>query len=114
MKKYHFEIGIPTNARTKYGQLRLKYSNHAQKAAQDDRYGLIPLPETLCTDTAQVIEVEVDEEGITEKVLYRVALDDEKDLLLAVIPYKRFVKTVWINLRNDKHTTLKHWLYDKP
>jgi hypothetical protein len=114
MKKYHADLGIPASANTNYGQMLLDYSQHALSAAQDDRYGnIINLPRSLDTSNAQVIEVETDGRKVT-KVLYRIPYSDEFDLMLAVIPDRRFVKTVWLNRNDDKHETLQDWKYDIP
>lgn len=114
-KLYHSELGIPNNAKTNFGSMLLDYSPHALEAALDDRYGnIINLPSFLDTSTAQVIEVETDNNGKTTKVLYRVPYSDELDLVLAVIPDRRFVKTVWLNQKNDLHNTLDNSKYDIP
>lgn len=114
LKKYHADLGIPSSAQTNFGQMLLDYSGHALSAAQDDRYGnIINLPRSLDTSTAQVIEVETDGRKTT-KVLYRIPYSDEFDLMLAVIPDRRFVKTVWLNRNDDKHETLQDWKYDIP
>jgi hypothetical protein len=55
---YHYQLGIPREFRTDFGQLFLDYSFHARKAAKTDRYGEISLPEVLDTSAAMVIEVE--------------------------------------------------------
>lgn len=110
---YHFEIGFPRNLNVRFGTLRLRYSHHARQAALNDRYGDIDLPEALNTNTAKVIEVEVIGDRV-EKVLYRVSYNDDFDLLVAVMPRDSFVKTVWLNRRNDGHKTLNAAKYNRP
>lgn len=112
--KFHKYLGIPKEAQTDWGILKLKYSVHALNAAQDDRYGIIEnLPSWIGTGLAEVIEVEMDEDGCTTKVLYRVPHDSCFDLVLAVIPYSRTVKTVWLNDIYDNHDTLDESVYQK-
>jgi hypothetical protein len=111
---YHYQLGIPREFRTDFGQLFLDYSFHARKAAKTDRYGEISLPEVLDTSAAMVIEVEgglYDEET---KVVYRLPHDDEFDLVMAVIPQRAFVKTVWLNRKSDGHGTLDESKYCRP
>jgi len=112
-KLYHAEIGIPTSVPVRFGKLNLRYSRHALQAANSDRYGLINLPEVLDTDKAKVIEVEVAADGLVEKVLYRVPHCGTCDLVIAVIPYDSFVKTVWLNKKNDGHKTLNKANYNR-
>lgn len=113
MELYHFQLGIPKQYKTNYGIMSLKYSRHAQMAASSDRYGYIQLPNTLDTSKAQAVEVEIDSEGCISKILYRTAYDDKHDLCLAIIPNQRFVKTVWLNVKTDKHETLDTFKYTK-
>lgn len=102
---YHFELGIPKAAQLRFGKMPLNYSGHAQRASQNDRYGTIELPKYLDTNTAQVIEVEMRGRE-TLKIVYRVKYNEILDLVLVVIPDRGFVKTVWLNQRNDLHKTL--------
>jgi hypothetical protein len=102
---YHFELGIPKSARTKIGNIPLRYSAHALNAAQDDRNGQIALPVRLNTNDAQVIEVEM-RGSETLKVVYRVPYNKDFDLVLVVIPYNGMTKTVWLNSKKDLHRTL--------
>ena len=110
-KLYHKEFGIPTAAETVVGKLPLERSQHALRAAKDDRYGnIINLPRILDTSKAQVIEVEMEGDRTT-KVLYRVPYSDTHDLVLAVMP-DGFVKTVWLNAHDDLHNTLDASRYE--
>lgn len=113
-KLYHADLGIPQNAKTQHGQFLLDYSPHALNAAADDRYGnIVNLPKSLDTSKAQVIEVEM-EGSKTTKVVYRIPYNEEYDLVMAVIPDRRFVKTVWLNKNSDLHNTLDTSKYDVP
>ena len=115
-KLYHSELGIPPDAKTQHGSFLLTYSQHALQEAQNDRYGngnIINLPKYLDTSQAQVIEVEMTGNKTT-KVLYRIPYDEDHDLVMAVIPDRGFVKTVWLNENKDLHKTLDHSKYDIP
>jgi len=109
IRKYHYQLGLPTN-RLPSGVISLTYSNHALSRAVDKG---ITLPAFLDTSTAKVIEIEV-EDGMVEKILYRVKYNAGYDMLLAIIPYRKFVKTAWLNSVTDKHTTLNASEYDRP
>lgn len=108
---YHTEIGLP-NVSLPEGLIRLEYSRHAMEAATNDRYGEIYLSSLLDTKEAKVIEISV-ENGIIEKILYRTRYNDSHDLCLVVIPGVNRVKTVWLNKRSDKHSTLDRSKYGK-
>ena len=110
---YHKDLGLPTMWKTDWGVLGLKYSKHAQQAAEDDRYGFIDLPRRLDTSRAEVIEIELDEDECLDKILYRTRYNAEYDICIAVRPLTREVKTVWLNKRNDTHQTLDLTKYQK-
>jgi hypothetical protein len=110
---YHSELGIPENVETQFGSMLLDYSKHALDASKNDQYGHIELPKSLDTSKAQVIEVETRGKKTT-KVLYRIPYDEEYDLILAVDPQRRFVRTVWLNHVNDNHNTLDPTRYTIP
>ncbi len=113
-KLYHADLGIPQNAQTQHGQVLLNYSQHALDAALDDRYGnIVNLPKSLDTSKAQVIEVEM-QGSKTTKVVYRIPYNEEYDLVMVLVPDRRFVKTVWLNKNSDLHNTLDTSKYDIP
>ena len=113
-KLYHADLGIPQNAQTQHGQMLLDYSPHALDAALDDRYGnIVNLPKSLDTSKAQVIEVEM-QGAKTTKVVYRIPYNEEYDLVMVLVPDRRFVKTVWLNKNSDLHNTLDVSKYDIP
>lgn len=115
MALYHFQIGFPKGVLTacRAGIVRPKYLRHALAASQDDRYGKINLPETFNTNKAKVIEVEMKGPRYVCKVVYRVRHCDEYDLIVVMNP-DCTVRTVWLNSRKDKHSTLDYSRYAIP
>lgn len=109
---FHRDIGFPKNITMLTGILRLSYSNHAKRAAHDDRYGIMELPETLDVTNGTPVEIEV-QNGVVVKAVYRAQYDHELDMVIVVQP-DGFVRTVWFNMRSDKHATLDHSKYSKP
>lgn len=102
---FHYKLGLPKIINTNFGIMELTYGYHALKESTQDRYGLINLPKSIDTSKAKVIEIEADNR-YAKKVLYRIPYNEKLDLMLAIIPYKKFVKTVWINEKTDNHLTL--------
>lgn len=105
-KVYNEATGLPQ----KYAavpQCRLQYSRHAQEESLSDRYGRAGLPERVPAGYRVVEAVVVGEEVLKQVVRGR--LDQERDLVLVVLPRTGRVKTVWINLCSDNHATLKTW-----
>lgn len=121
-KLYHNEIGFPTNFTPPQGKRQLKYSQHAKREAENDRYGKIDLPSTMNFSDYSLIEIGMTtNEGRSkvDKMLYRGKLDDLRDLCVVVIPSGNshepwFVKTVWVNEASDSHRTLNHKKYETP
>jgi hypothetical protein len=110
MKKlYHFELGFPEGLRTSFGVVSLKYTNHAKRAASNDRYGKINLPKTIDTNGAKCIEAEVTN-GVASKLVYRVGYDEDLDIVMVL--RSNLVITVWFNKKSDKHKTLDASKYD--
>lgn len=113
MKKlFHFEIGFPKGLNTKLGVLKLTYTKHALRAANNDRYGYINLPDAINTNNAKAIEVEITGHHVT-KIVYRIDYNEKHDLVLVVGEACR-VYTVWLNEKNDTHKTLDRTKYDTP
>ena len=106
MKLYHSKLGLPKGIRTNLGIVTLNYSQHARTAATNDRYGSIELPSQIDTTNAQVIEVECSDMGTVTKIVYRVHYFLDLDLVVVLIPQTRLVKTVWLNLKSDNHSSL--------
>ena len=118
---FHYELGFPQGCRLRFGVLSLQWSQHALRECQADRYGIIDPPPKLDTDTAQVIEAEIERDARgklwTNKVVYRIPYKDTRDMVLVVIPQlhrQSRVKTVWINQRTDLHYTLDETKYSRP
>lgn len=114
---YHKDIWIPDTIKFPVGLYKLKYSGHARRAAQTDRYGdfssALRYHQSINTDVAEVIEVESFDGVRPTKIVYRQGLTgwDNYDIVFVVIPGEWVVKTVWINDQYDKHTSLKKGKY---
>ena len=115
-KLYHREVFFPKGkldaiqGRT----LKLKYSLHALQAAVSDRYGIVQIPKSIVFDEAGVFELELTGLHVT-KFVVRLPYSATHDLALVIIPDGTdfFVKTVWLNDRNDSHRTLDRSKYAK-
>ena len=107
MDLYHSEIRLPDNFVAPRGRVALDWTRHALNAANDDRYGEIPVFKHARLENLKVIEVGV-EAGRVAKILFRGRIDSERDLCMVLIPGTGAwtVKTVWVNLFTDRHTTL--------
>lgn len=114
MELYHADIRLPEGFRLPARLVQLSYSRHALRAATDDRYGEIPLTPVLNLEYCQTIEVGLEDRRV-KKVVVRTELDDDNDVVFVLIPEPGawFVKTVWINRRNDCHKTLDRSRYVK-
>lgn len=103
---FHADVFLPPRFARPVFEGRLNYPRHAREASHDDRYGAINLPEFFSADCARCIEVEYDEcRDKVVKQVWRQKLDEKRDLVLVINPDGR-VRTVWVNLRSDKHRTL--------
>lgn len=91
------------------GSLGLTYGHHALKAAQSDRYGVIRLPGSVEFAGMQVVEAEFYRDCL-QKLVVRVRYCERFDLVL-VLGGTGFVRTVWLNERSDKHSTLDRSKY---
>lgn len=87
--------------------IRVTYTQHARRAAQEDRYGDLTrhLRNYIDMQFVEVVEVEVRRGEIVKRVI-RVPIDDDLDLVM-VITSDFTVKTVWGNRATDKHSTLR-------
>ena len=109
MRLFHKEVfwPAPLERLMPRGVQNAIYSNHAHRAAQNDRYGHIMLPKFFNLDEAYIFEAEC--YGPDLKVVFRYPYDEVFDLVVAAIPQRRsglYVKTVWLNARTDNHKTL--------
>lgn len=110
---FHKEVHLPELLTKPVYEGRLRYSAHAQAEASNDRYGQINLPEVFTAANAELIEVEAtlqDNRPEIVKQLWRMPLDAARDLVFSVMP-NGVVRTVWVNLRSDKHSTLNRGRY---
>lgn len=119
---YHRELGIPEWAKRQIAalpKLNLGYSQHAKRACLDDRFGAILNPLLVYFPVLDhVVEVETVQSQVI-KFVVRVPYDAVRDLILAicvdkVAPNHGFVKTLWSNMRSDKHSTLDASKYCRP
>ena len=115
MGLYHSEVYMPKLLQQPCFEGRLRYSRHAIDEANSDRYGdITPPPYFYVEGKEKLIEVETDSKtGKVVKQVWRQALDDERDIVL-VITADGNVKTLWVNLKTDKHKTLDRSRYIKP
>ena len=113
---FHKEIGFP-DVKLPEGKYELrKYSQHALRAAQDDRYGEAKsLPKSIDMSRADLVEIEVENNKVVKAVV-RTDYDNRLDLVIVFMPetHNNFVKTVWFNEKTDQHRTLQRWKYDIP
>jgi hypothetical protein len=98
--------------------LQMVYSQHAIRAATSDRYGHIPLYREYQIEPGDVVEVTV-ENGVPVKAVVRVPLSQMLDVVLVLnrperFDDKTFVRTVWLNLSEDNHTSLRRDKYVRP
>lgn len=110
MDLYHTDIRLPANFVAPAQTVTVDYSDHARKAAHNDRYGFMDLPYTLPLRSGKVIEVGM-ENGRVAKILFRFQYDNDLDMCIVLIPGRWFAKTVWFNERTDSHKTLDRSKY---
>ena len=114
---FHREIGFPKSAESLYGKkFKLVYSIHAKLACINEKYGVLDKPPfEIILNKDNLIEVELTN-NLISKIVVRLPYDDIKDVALAIIPEDNIgaVKSIWANLKTDKHFTLKKELYNKP
>lgn len=110
-KLYHKDVYIPEQYKVPCWNGLLRYTRHAIEASRSDRYGYIELPNKVDYNYAILIEVETSND-VAIKQVWRTTYDDTRDLIL-VITNTGNVKTVWINVRSDKHTTLDASKYER-
>ena len=109
---YHKDIYMPKIKGTPNKEISLRYSNHAIRASQNDRYGGIELPNSINPSNGTLIEVELRDNKVVKRVI-RYAYNSTHDLIIVVTIPDYVVKTVWLNCKTDKHNTLKEWKYNK-
>lgn len=109
---FHTEIGLPKWFKAPTCTVTPRYGDHARFEAQVDRYGKIQLPKTIDLSKFKVIEVGAEGQRIT-KILFRGPLDSTRDLCIVLQP-DGYARTVWVNLKTDKHRTLDRSKYNTP
>lgn len=100
---------LPADAARFTGHFHPVYSAHARKAASNDRYGEIYLPQRLELALSNIVEVET-VNGRATKAVIRFPYLNNNDLVLVVcdpLDGELYVKTVWLNQANDSHATLR-------
>jgi hypothetical protein len=112
MELYHADIRLPAGFALPAKRVTLEWSRHAEQARANDRYGTIPKFQTLPLQAFKVIEVGANGREIA-KVVIRGHWTNDLDVCFVLIPGNDiwFVKTVWINERNDIHKTLDRSKY---
>lgn len=120
---YHADIFVPDWFKMPTERAALTYSKHALYATNNDRYGAIPVFESIPLSQFTLIELGVrqgkpNQFGISakrevSKIVVRGAFDEDRDVIFVLIPRggDYFVKTVWFNLRTDQHTSLNRKRY---
>lgn len=105
---FHADIYFPEYVRgiLPKGKQKLKYTKHAIREAQVDKYGTITLPRFIDFDASQIIEVELNDK--LKKFVVRLSLDERRDVCLVVKQERSawILITVWSNLKSDRHKTL--------
>lgn len=107
---YHREIYMPKGVLALAGvNVKLKVSEHAKRAARNDRYGQIEIPAEITFNGSDVVEAEF-VNGKLAKVVVRLPYDSTRDAIFVCL-IDGTLKTVWFNLRSDSHKTLRKELY---
>ncbi len=107
---YHKEIGFPKEL-TVSPVFGLTASVHALNRAQE--LNVPTVPKNFLPRNAEVIEIEVSE-GKAKKILARESLDKFRDLCYVFLTDTKLIKTVWINMVDDKHATLDRSRFVRP
>lgn len=108
---YHKNIFLP-NLHLKTQALNLQASTHAKESANNDRYGTFTLPSMINFDPNEILEIEIENNELI-KILIRTKYDKKFDISLAISTKTLTIKTAWLNLASDKHSTLNPNLYQK-
>lgn len=119
LRRLHREVWFPEFLEKKLpnGLAKLEYSLHASDEMKQEKYKHIKAPHYIDFDKSYIFEADERCNSI-EKIVCRIQYDHDFDLILALVcPPKNnsyTVKTVWLNRRSDKHTTLRADDYYKP
>lgn len=109
---FHTEVGFPKWFKAPTNVVVPRYGDHARFEAQVDRYGKINLPKTIDLSKFKAIEMEAEGTRV-KKILFRGTLDERRDLCI-VLQADGYARTVWVNLKTDKHRTLDRTKYNRP
>ncbi len=94
-------------------RINLKYTRHALYACNNDRYGSIPVFESIPLEKFRVVEFEAEGQDV-HKIVVRGRFNDDLDCVFVLIPGNTYVvKTVWFNKASDNHDTLNASRYAK-
>ena len=112
-KLFHREVFMPETLLNQIvgKEVKFSFSHHAKSECRNDRYGFIIPPTSVKVEASKVVELE-STDGKVSKVVYRQALDAQRDIVLVFLP-DGFVKTLWINLASDNHRTLNKGAFSK-
>jgi len=111
---YHKDIFLPIDPKSFRDVYSIvDYTHHALEAADNDRYGRIDLPDAVNFSRMTLVEAEI-VDGKIFKVVVRQHYNQQRDLVMVVLTDGVVCKTVWSNLKNDKHKTLKKENYIQP
>lgn len=109
VKTFHKDVsGFPADMPQPVPGMSLFYSHHAEQAAREDHIEWVPL---FVPKEFEVIEATV-RLGVVEKWVIRTHLNTETDLVLVVQP-DGWVRTLWVNSKDDTHRTLNHYRYQQ-
>lgn len=110
---WHSEIRLPDGFHKPTQRVSLEWTSHALRAAQDDRYGTIPVRDTMTLEWYDVVEVATVGNRVT-KLVMRGGMNKTDDIVIVIRPKRNGVWTVvtaWINRKTDAHKTLDHSKY---
>lgn len=115
IKRYHKSKGFPKGVVLPTKAYLLNYSLHAKREAIADGYSPenCQLPLWLNFSEVEIFEIEVENLKIT-KVGCRISYNDKLDLTLIICITDYSVKTVWFNLKSDRHKTIDLSKYNNP
>lgn len=114
---YHSSVFMPKRVKHLAHRriVNMVYSNHAIKAASEDKYGPLFLPLRVTISPENMVEAEVYSYGL-EKIVVRIPQTEKVDLCIAMKPLedgKWLAKTVWGNEPGDNHATLDWRKYER-
>lgn len=110
---FHAEVWMPESLIAQACKaVRLFFTRHAQHACRTDRYGYIIPPTQIAPQRAQVVEVEA-ANGKVNKVVARLPYNQQFDIVVVYMPEQEtgIVKTLWLNEKSDRHSTLNRSKY---